>query len=68
MNWKNILKEGKPDRYLRYLAGQPKRGRHTTKKKQPCDKCGAMVAGRNVKASKRGEHINLCRGCKTKEE
>ena len=71
MNWKDILKDEddyKADRYMRYLQGQPKRGDLTTKKKQPCDKCGAMVAGRNIKTSKRGEHIELCRACKKKEE
>jgi hypothetical protein len=65
MNWKDILKIR---RYKRYLQNEPASGKLTSNKRQPCDKCGAMTAVRNVKASKRGEHINLCNACKNKEE
>ena len=71
MDWKDILKDEddyKADRYMRYLQGQPKRGDLTTKKKQPWGQWGAMVAGRNIKSSKRNEHIELYRDCKRKEE
>ena len=65
MNWKNILKSG---RYKRYLHNGPPSGKLTSKKRRPCDKCGALTAGRNLSPSKRGEHIKLCNACKNREE
>lgn len=55
-------------RFKRYLEGTGyNRGKHTTMKKNTCDKCGSRVALRNTNDSKRGSHILLCNPCKRKE-